>query len=201
MHVLDAWHFSIDNSLCSPDGPSLFLSCLVAEPNQKIRNVLRQVELSELMHTVHPLLGFFVIMESMLEVHFRCWEIGVMAASEDSPWSPLLSPWSWAGSGPGPHQLFNVRSACRLVAVIDHRDDRLVIYRVQQIDREVCRSAVIHVEEEELWGGHPTLGDTNTDHPGVGLGLSRFSWSHLSVWKLVIYWKVESWTGSWVSLV
>lgn len=141
LQVLEAWQFSIDNSLCSPNWPSLLLTCLVAESNQKIRNVQRTEWLPCKTESAAPeanwavwgdtwgtsAAGLFLIMESLLDVHFRCWEMGVsrnlkpetilsmvMAASEEGEGLPLKSTVISMGLSRfssrlfWPHQLFNL---------------------------------------------------------------------------------------------
>ncbi len=60
-------------------------------------------------------------------------------------------------------QLLNLPSISRLVTVLDEADQCGIICKLQELDREVFRYAVVHVEREEQWGENTALRSSNGD--------------------------------------
>ncbi len=64
-------------------------------------------------------------------------------------------------------QLLNLLSISRLVIVLKEADKCGVIYKLQELDREVFRCAVVGVEGEEQWGENTALWSSSADGTGA----------------------------------
>ncbi len=65
-------------------------------------------------------------------------------------------------------QLFYLLSVSRLVSVLDEANKCGVIYELQELDRGVCRGAVVGVQGVEQRGENTSLGDARADDAGAG---------------------------------
>ncbi len=109
-------------------------------------------------------------MESMWLSHFRSWELLVPRNLNDSTVVTVLFMIVTGGRGVSPEvhdhlhsfervklqvlktapdsQLLNLLSVSRLVTVLDKTDQCGVVCKLQELDRGVCRCAVVRVQEK-----------------------------------------------------